>query len=71
MKSEKPNRPTGIIKEPIAVVPECPRNKLHPLSLVNFGKVYTVEHSVKVKPVGRISDGSMPYFLAYVEKSLE
>jgi len=57
-------------KEPIAVEPASPDQKLDPMSRVNFGKIYTVEHNVKVLCVGRISDESMPQFEAYVRNSL-
>jgi hypothetical protein len=39
--------------------------KLHPASRINFGKLYTVEHSAKVVPLGKIAKRLMPLFLAY------
>ena len=69
MEGGDSNCPHEIVKEPLAVIPENGREKLHSLSLLNFSKVYTVEHNVKVKSVGRISDESMAYFNAYVKES--
>jgi len=52
-------------KEPLKVIPETPGAKLELSSLLNFSKIYTVEHNVKVKSIGRISEESMPRLLAY------
>ena len=40
---------------------------------VIFGKVYSVEHNVKLLDIGRIASGSIAKFIAYgnVETSLE
>jgi hypothetical protein len=59
----------GIIKEPLEVTPDSSREKLHPLSRLNFSKVYTVEHNVKVKSIGRISRKSMLNFKIYWEQN--
>jgi len=68
MEGEAPERTEmdgGIVKEPLEVRPDSKREKLHPLSRINFSKVYTVEHNVKVKSIGRISKKSMPNFRVY------
>jgi len=68
MEGEPPERTemdAGIVKEPLEVKPDSRREKLHPLSRLNFSKVYTVEHNVKVKSIGRISKQSMPNFKIY------
>jgi hypothetical protein len=52
---------------PVEVEPARPCQKLDPTSQLNFGRVDTVEHNVKALPVGRITDGSMARFNAYVE----
>ena len=49
-------------KRPIMVDAWSPEEKLDPESLVHFAKVYSVEHNVKVKPIGRISKESMKDF---------
>lgn len=59
-----PNEPK-MVKEPLEVQPSSPDQKLDPMSRLNFGKVYTVEHNVKVLPVGKISESSLSKFLAY------
>ena len=56
----------GMTKSPIAVDPSTPREKLDQMSRLNFGKIYTVEHNVKVKSVGTVTKESMPNFEAYI-----
>lgn len=41
-------------KSPIRVVVDNPRDKLKPQSRVNYSKIYTVEHNVKVCFIGKI-----------------
>jgi hypothetical protein len=48
-----------IVKNPIAVVPAGPDQKLHPKSRINFDKVHTVEHNVKVMDVGQVAAESL------------
>ncbi|KAJ5384065.1 hypothetical protein N7517_001976 [Penicillium concentricum] len=43
-------------KEPLEVDPARPDQKQDCMSRVNFGKVYTVEHNVKVLPIGKITE---------------
>ena len=43
-------------KEPFPIKVEDPRETIHPKSRLNFGRVYTVEHNIKVLKVGRIPD---------------
>ncbi|KAJ5928614.1 hypothetical protein N7466_007570 [Penicillium verhagenii] len=62
----KVNEPK-MTKEPLEVEPAKPDQKLDPMSRLNFGKVYTVEHNVKVLPVGRITEGSLAKFLEYTK----
>lgn len=62
----KKNEPK-MSKEPLEVEPARPDQKLDPMSRLNFGKVYTVEHNVKVLPVGKITDRSMARFNSYVK----
>lgn len=65
------NRPRAVqseprmVKEPLEVDPARPDQKLDSMSRVNFGKVYTVEHNVKVLPVGKITEASRARFLEY------
>lgn len=54
-------------KEPLEVAPASPDQKLDFMSRLNFGKVYTVEHNVKVLPVGKITERSMPRFQSYAK----
>jgi hypothetical protein len=57
-------------KDPLEVDPERFDETLHPKSRLNFGKIYTVEHNVKVLPIGQISEASMPTFIAYARAEL-
>jgi hypothetical protein len=52
-------------KEAIAVDPASPDQKLHDMSRLDFRRVHTVEHNVKVKDIGRVSQRSMPYLISY------
>ncbi|KAA8644037.1 uncharacterized protein ATNIH1004_008234 [Aspergillus tanneri] len=60
----------GITKEPIEVTPASPDQKLDYMSRLNFGKIYTVEHNVKVLHVGKITDRTLPRFLNYATNEL-
>lgn len=46
----------GLQPQAIRVVPDDPTDKLDPESLVHYGKVYTIEHNIKVKPFGMVHD---------------
>jgi hypothetical protein len=48
-----------IVKNPIAVNPAGPGQKLHPKSRINFDKMYSVEYNVKVMDVGKVADESI------------
>ncbi|KAF4637804.1 hypothetical protein G7Y89_g282 [Cudoniella acicularis] len=58
------NRPPEIVEEPplknksIRIQPVSLREKLHPKSRVNYAKIYTVEHNVKVFFIGEIHRNS-------------
>ena len=54
-------------KEFIAVDPASPDQKLHRMSRLDFRRVYTVEHNVKVKNIGQVSKRSMPYLKSYFQ----
>ncbi|KAF4250945.1 hypothetical protein CNMCM8980_009584 [Aspergillus fumigatiaffinis] len=57
-------------KEPLEVEPARPGERLNEMSRLNFGKVYPVEHNVKVHHVGIISRTSMDKFRGYASKAL-
>ncbi|KAJ5679270.1 hypothetical protein N7462_007514 [Penicillium macrosclerotiorum] len=65
----KSNEPK-MTKEPLEVEPARPDQKLDPMSRVNFGKIYTVEHNVKVLPVGKVTEASLEKFNAYMRAEL-
>lgn len=45
-------------KPPIEMIPKNARHKLEPASRINYAKIYTVEHNVKVCFIGRIAQSS-------------
>jgi hypothetical protein len=51
----------------IEVLPNTARDKLAPESRVNYSKLYTVEHNVKVHFIGRIADSSRRRFMTEVD----
>ena len=54
-----------MFKDPVAVTAASAEQKLHRMSRVNFGKVYSVEWNVKVMPVGKVNERSMAAFTGY------
>jgi hypothetical protein len=52
-------------KKPIAVTAANLEQKLHHMSRLNFGKVYSVEWNVKVMDVGKVNADSMAAFTGY------
>jgi hypothetical protein len=56
---------TGMVKEPLQVIPAAGHQKLDQMARVNFSKVYTVEHNVKVMDVGKVSQDSLTKLMAY------
>lgn len=55
--SKAPSFPSeNLTKSPYPIIVENPSEFIDPMSRLNFGKVYTVEHNVKVLKVGRIPD---------------
>ena len=61
-------REEKLTKDPFPILVEDAQEKIDRKSLLNFGRVYTVEHNIKVLKVGRIPDMFHPlldkYFLA-------
>ncbi|KAI9766177.1 MAG: hypothetical protein M1840_006744 [Geoglossum simile] len=52
-------------KRPLRVLPDSPELKLDPTSRINFGKIYTVEHNIKVKRLGEIAEEHMHLLKSY------
>jgi hypothetical protein len=59
---EIPGEPVFGLK-PIQVLSKTSRDKLAPESLINYAKIYTVEHSVKVAFIGKILKDSERRFM--------
>ncbi|OQN98508.1 hypothetical protein B0A48_15769 [Cryoendolithus antarcticus] len=52
-------RVPGLLDQPIRVNADDPTDKLDVESLIHYGKVYTIEHNIKVKPFGMVHDNSV------------
>ncbi|PQE19804.1 hypothetical protein CJF32_00008758 [Rutstroemia sp. NJR-2017a WRK4] len=48
----------GLTRRPIRVIPSEPQHKLDPASRLNYAKIYTVEHNVKVWFIGKLAPES-------------
>jgi hypothetical protein len=55
---------TPLLLRPVKVIPKTPRDKLEKESRINYAKIYTVEHNVKVHFIGRITDSDHHSFVA-------
>ena len=49
----------GLLPQYIRVDPDDPSEKLDEMSRIDFGKVYTIEHNVKVRSLGKINRSSL------------
>ena len=57
-------------KKPIAVTASSPEQKLHKMSRLNFGKVYSIDWNVKVMGMGMVNANSMAAFTGYWHKEV-
>ena len=55
-------------KDPISVVPAATDQKLSDMSRINFAKVHTIEHNVKVMHVGSVTKESRALFSTYWQR---
>jgi hypothetical protein len=46
----------NLTKNPFPIKVEVPGESISPKSRLNFGRVYTLEHNIRVKKVGRIPE---------------
>ena len=51
-RGEKPMRTS------IRIQPDMPGDKLDPMSRIDYGRMYTIEHNVKVMPFGQVHESS-------------
>ena len=58
-------------KKPIRVISDSPRHKLAVESRVNYSKLYTVEHNVKVCFIGKIHPDSEAIFYADFKRTFD
>ena len=59
MRTEEPLRgELGMRPDPIRVDPDDREDKLDPRSRIDFGKVHTIQHNIKVKSYGKVNEKS-------------
>jgi hypothetical protein len=67
---ELPGEPK-LFKNPIRVEPYTGRDKLEISSRLNYAKVYTIEHNVKVVFIGKIHKDSVHTFFVDFERTMD
>ncbi|KAL2352432.1 hypothetical protein BJ546DRAFT_1050302 [Cryomyces antarcticus] len=60
---ERPKRQEEAMRNPIKVIVAARKTKLDSMSRINFGKIYTVEHNVKVFDFGDVHPDSQMWLL--------
>jgi hypothetical protein len=58
----------NMVRHPIRIKPRS-SEKFHKASRINFSKIYTIEHNVKVKNIGKVDDEYMPLIMQYIKES--
>jgi hypothetical protein len=53
---------------PLPVVLAAETGRLDSMSRLNFGKIYTVEHNVRIMPIGEIAPDAMEIFMHYAQE---
>ena len=66
-----PDEEQYLNKKAIAVKRASQDQKLDPRSRLNYSKIYTVEHNLKVMAVGRVTAASLPVLLGYWRNTLD
>jgi hypothetical protein len=71
MSTQPPNALPGenLVKYPIKIDPRG-NEQLHFASRINFSKVYTVEHNLKVKAIGVVPKEWLAYVKLYWEEAM-
>ena len=59
------------LKSPIRIVLKLPHEKLLKESWINYAKIYSVEHNVKVKFIGQIAPSSQKIFMSDFDATWE
>jgi hypothetical protein len=68
MRSELPGRREGSMRNrPVRMDPDRPENGLDPMCRLNLASVTTVQHNIKTKSYGKISESSMQDLMAQFE----
>lgn len=58
-----------LTKKAIPVVVEDPSEKIDPMTRVNITRIYSVEHNLKVKKVGRVHEKHISRLLQFVDEA--
>jgi hypothetical protein len=58
------SREAKLVLRPVEVIPRTPRDKLQKESRLNYAKIYTIEHNVKVVFIGDVAPSSQHNFVA-------
>lgn len=70
LPSERPAQgELGLLPHTIRVDMDDPSEKLDPMSRVCFTRIYTVEHNIKVRSLGKVNVASMRQLLAQFKKA--
>jgi hypothetical protein len=60
-----------LLKRPVRVENFSPRENLSVASRVNYAKIYTIEHNIKVCFIGKIHEQSKAIFFTEVRRILD
>ncbi|EPE30928.1 hypothetical protein GLAREA_03895 [Glarea lozoyensis ATCC 20868] len=58
-----PGEADVLTRPPIRFLSKSPREKLDPMTRLNYAKLYTVEYNIKLRFIGKIDPTSMPDFI--------
>lgn len=58
-----------LVRHPMRIKPASQQEILHQASRVNFSKTYTIEHNVKVKMVGKVTEDCLAWLSLYAKES--
>jgi hypothetical protein len=61
----------GLVRRPIRIEQLRPTDTLAPQSRLNYAKVYTVEHNIKVRFIGRIHRDSEHTFFTDFQRTID
>jgi hypothetical protein len=69
-KGEDGDPGENLIKEPFSVIIENIKEKINPRSCIDFSRIYTIEHNIRVSKVGRILPSQLQRLNRYFVDSI-